>query len=1718
MTELDNLVGATSQPIELSDIVGTPLNAVSYPEAAARNRAATLSMFSETGEESVENFGIMMGENATGDFSYTKQIEDQVASKQEAEDKETFMSILSDPKIPFEQKQALIERLKISPIKTDPSTNLLTTMAQQGSEGETPDVEAARINSVASSINEIYEANQVVQGIVNSHAAGLDSSTGTALLDMIEAWVLPFGPNVTAGTLGETMNPKRSWGERVRSFLDPGRDIINYREKLASLTPDQRIAFTQQLTEAIGSDPDTIFASKNQFAEYEKLLQIFEEDGYDNTDLWIDRVATVLDIAGLGFLFRQPRKAIKAANTPRAATPARTPGMPPVASSKAVPEAPSAAPAPVTKDYYYNIRNRTEEEIVQDVGAFNNATIQRLEKDRARLLAEQGGALEKGEVSRIEGEIGALEAKIVEVTPEMVKELQASKKLTSKEAKKEAAKIVKDQNADVEASIARLSNQLEGNRTAAKAAQKISQLDEEIAVLKSNKLFPSKKTAIADLVSRIEVNGIVRRENPASPLGTAKQANPQKAREMHSTILESMNDEVSKAMAGAKADETIADGVLPQFTNESNRIVNKPVDIERMTRIKALVPDKIKDLIWSAGRMDITPAEKAAAKANIVRRFDMAENMRMESSMSSFAIDGGRIKISAMYGTPEGAFNNAKDAVEQAAYSFRQYGIGKDDFEVMVRDGRDFRPATEADMAQEGSFMVRVNTYHEIDPTDVVGVDGTGAFESFAVKRNFFDRLSGTMSAARGSLSRHIADVASMLDSRLVGAASTGVDRGARLEQYMLDLATVYSDKFAALNKVEKAEVDKYLMEANFQGIQFDVTDLIARGFSTPQISAVSSWRSFWDAQFYLENMDIVRTLRAQGFEKITTQHADLFARRMAKNYGNNRVYDPTTDSIKVLDQAAMDLLYTNGGTIAKLRRPTDFGGEVLEHIVVENNGVSFLRRLRDTDMALNYRPGYYNIQYKAPRFVDEITVDAAGKEIRKAVAVAGDTAEATRFANRMSASSSTGARYEVRADDRAMRSGSDDWFDVNSAGGRIAQRHRGKLLEDGSGMNHLGDGSYVLDPVTSAVRAAKSISGRTVMRPVLETAKARFLQQYEKFLPSDGMGGKRFPSDVGEIGGKGMQFTKEVADARTTYEYIRYLENGYINEVDDVFKALMHTFSGSFGKTTTKLGIRGAGKVERGIEHLSNAAPSQAGKNFVFHAFLGTHPLRQFIIQPHQAVRTAFYNPIGAASGSYTRLSAAYMARKLGEKLNYKWFSQADINDFVDFIDSSGVMSAVDKQNLVRGTLSDAADKSNKLIKLGIGALNVPRKIGFDNGERLNMLGHMSAVYDKYKRSGKNLSDKAVREEMHAEARALSYGMNFATDMPYNQNAAGLVLQFMQVPHKAFLQVTNRQLSRSDRAKLLAGDLLFWGGPTVLVSELLGGDILPDDPGMREFFVNGIEGMLLNEMFRNFAKDDDINIDFSSLAPYDMTGWSEFFKGVLEDGLIGVISNSPAYQLFISDESKTQKAIHNTLRFFSMQEQIEESPEQFMDVLKEWASISSGFSTGMKAWMALKTGERYDKYGQVIDPETNKLEAVMEAFGFTDRSRADMFALSKSVSQDLKTHKEDVTKDVKFILDHINKRLEGAEPREVETIRRAAAFALSKYADDPEGQEVFHQVLGLYLRDPDNSLLTRVMKASDIPTGEGMKDKIRMSNLPEEEKQLLLERIDDVTNIRKGN
>ena len=215
--------------------------------------------------------------------------------------------------------------------------------------------------------------------------------------------------------------------------------------------------------------------------------------------------------------------------------------------------------------------------------------------------------------------------------------------------------------------------------------------------------------------------------------------------------------------------------------------------------------------------------------------------------------------------------------------------------------------------------------------------------------------------------------------------------------------------------------------------------------------------------------------------------------------------------------------------------------------------------------------------------------------------------------------------------------------------------------------------------------------------------------------------------------------------------------------------------------------GEKGMGKAQRALVGASQAGPTKAAKQGVFLATIAANPFRQALIQFHQGVRAFFYNPQLVTSPAMKYATKDYVEYVFTGKVS------KEAKPFIDFVESSGVLSAIDKHSLVRGSLLDMTERRTFAGKLASKGASVMQAIGFNAGEMGNMLISAAAVFDRYKRAGKNVLDPVVIEHMHSELRALTYEMNFAGDMPYNQNSAAMFLQFMQVPHKAFLQFTNR-------------------------------------------------------------------------------------------------------------------------------------------------------------------------------------------------------------------------------------------------------------------------------------------------------------------------------------
>jgi hypothetical protein len=1552
---LDTISGAgTPEPFPLDNLIPQALSTAVAPASAIRNRAATVALLDGNSERAIEKYQSMVAEGQAGSDTQAKASLEAFRKSDNTLDMKAVMGVLADPQLTVEQKRGAIDAVNGSAMLKDSGTSLLTKNLESGSSGETWEAESARI-STADALNEIYKSKEQVQGLVNAHGASLSSNMGEAAVDMYSAVLAPFGTSARAYKMARAIaeaNGQKftAWDAVKAATIGAGDVVMDARKQLESLSPTARVAYAKTLVDVIQKNSGLLFANDNQYAQFMKATQIFEEGGYSNTEKYIDNVTFLLDAVGVGQLVRGGKTA----------------------------------------------------KTLTTVG---------------KVSAEDAGY---------------------------------------------SNRFVKGTVTDVP--------------------------------------YP-------ETVKRIEVNSVVRREHPASAASTAQQSNPEKARAFHEGAFKSADDAFAEAAYGTSKEQAIIDDVFPQATTASGSVTAKVADIQRNLRLDEELAPRLKQMLAESDvAIHYSLAEKAQARANIIRDYSSATDLVPVDAMggfeAGFKLDGSGLKISAVYGTAEGAFINAQQAYQQALFGLRNQGILPSEIEVLVKQGMDYVPVDlKAVGNKEGSYLVRINTERMIDPTDISN------FEQETVKRNFIDRAPSAVFSTNGSVSRWLFDAASMVSPRYTGAAVVATDLVSHFEKEMLHIADAYATQFNGLAKVRKAKVNEYIREANFKGLPFDQADLIGRGFDPDEISTLRSWRDFWDSHFYLENHDAVRTLNTSGFQMFKTPTTELYAKAITKNSTIEKIYDPATGIVRRIDQAELDDLYNKGGTLARLRRPTEFsftsGGKSVnasvEHMIVRNTPTEYLRKFRDTDQILNYREGYYQIQYNAPRFVDEIERGANGEiTSRRAIAVAGDIPEAEHFAARMR-QQQNGKEYVIRGDDKAVRRGSDDWFDLNATSGRIAQKHRGKLLEDATGINHLGDGTYIVPPVESAIRAAKSISGRTVTRPMLETAKARFIAQYGDLLESNGYGGKLFPSNPGAIGEKGQQFAKRTADARTTWEYIHYLENGYINSMDEFFKQ-------QFNSLATLMGGMGYGKTERALLATAEAVggPSGLAKNIVFQAYIATNPLRQWITQTSQVARTFAYNPQAWLTGQIPILTGEWVAQQLGGK------STA----FSNFINGSGLMQSVDKQNLIRGSLLQATDSSNQAVRIASEAATLPRKIGFDVGESANLLGHGAAVFDRYRRAGKDVTDTTVLREMHSELRAISYDMNFAGDMVYNQTSAAAVLQFMQVPHKAFLQATNRRIPTNLSRRMLLTDIALYGAPVALISAVLGGDILSDDPKINKLFNEGLQSIMVNHTLSELS-GTDVNVDFSSLAPENLDGWAKIFHGMFSEGMSQVLMNSPAGQMFLAEGGRFQNAVAMMGRYFSPWEPGERTNEEAIMVANEVAKISSGWSNAEKMRTAMALQKSLDKKGNVIDPNVNNTEAVMMLFGFNTQDTRKYYEDQRTVREGTKKHQEMVLKKYNAAKQYMQSKFESGitDPTQMQAV---VGMMLMEFKDSPVAMEIINKELSKDLVGKDQQLYMYMLKSLELPKYGMSTDQIKQSGIPEDMKVEMIKRLTDAQNVRK--
>lgn len=1243
---------------------------------------------------------------------------------------------------------------------------------------------------------------------------------------------------------------------------------------------------------------------------------------------------------------------------------------------------------------------------------------------------------------------------------------------------------------------------------------------------------------------RVAINSSTVEDNPASVGKIAANANPEAGKNMLSAAYQGDGDTVAEALFGSSKNDAVASSIYPQIGTDSGVVTSRINNADELIREQFKPDDGVMNIINDSSGFAFTNSERAFARANVVHDFENAEGLAHNQAMSSITSDGANQKISAVYESAGGSWSNAADAVEQAKYALRGQGVVDSDITVLAKNGLDHVPVNLEDVrGVEGDYKVRVDMNRPLTVADL----HDDQWDQFNVRLNALDRVPAL---SKFNAASNVLDAASMLDRQITGAGAIADRQANRLHKQLLKIGGEFSDRYVALKAAKgqsanerKALVDSYIREANYNEIPLTITDLTARGFTTEEQHTLVAFRNYWDNHHFLENMSLGRSMDKQGYQIFKNANAELHARPIAKDSTLGAMYDPATDTVKAFTKDELDDIYNKGGTIAKFRKTNTFAGADADHMAVRNTPTEYLRKIRESDQILNYKEGYYQLQYKAPKFVDLVERNAAGHEINRTThAVAGDTLEADRFASRMNTNHTGAGKYEVRNDERGpLTRDRDEAYHLDSVSGRIAQRHRGKLLEDASGLNRLGDGSYVKNPSQVIMDTSRGIAGNIISTPMLDIMKARYVRDFAEFTQLDPLTHQyTFPRGFSGVVKAGEQTSSRIADARTTWHYIHNMESSKINSLDQMAKAAFNILGDIEGKVAARLGAKGgaisnhaaeiAASLERGTKSMAQGTGVSGNiKGGISTALLSLNPLRQIPVQAYQAFRTVAYNPGGwlrfamgynptgwINAGAIPRLITAYAleASGIGAKVLHK-----DSKEFLDIVRRTGLLDSIDQSNMVRGTLLQAAESGKGSIPSRIAQTG--RKIGFDTGESINQLMHMAAVFDRYKRLGLDMTKRDNIDKMLSETDALTLGQTKSNDFDYQSSSMSGLLQFLQIPHKMLLNYSNRAFTSGQAIQMFLGDMLMFGAPVGYVAGMLGKDLLPPDhPELNDYIQHGILVGTYNHVLNDIYGDKYKGLDFSSLDPRaGLDGWGKFALNTMgggkdTGGFAQIFANSP---LGSFSKNRVGSAIRTTSRYFTgIDDYDQNNPTTFLTMMNEWGKLSGGWNNGMKAYLMMQTHKRVGQYGDQIDQDTTNFETIAQLFGLGSYSQTEIYKMSQDLNKDANSHKQDVMKVYKDIKGYYTDKFHEGNV-DPEWLTGVTGAVLNKYKDDPDAQQLILKQMQFDLAGPEAGLLNSILKSANLPGSNDMLDQI--NNLPpamEKYKPSLRTVVEDMRNSRQ--
>lgn len=1141
--------------------------------------------------------------------------------------------------------------------------------------------------------------------------------------------------------------------------------------------------------------------------------------------------------------------------------------------------------------------------------------------------------------------------------------------------------------------------------------------------------IPSKSTKAARATRAATHSDVA----PASPSQVVKETNPEMARNMSKVVEEDTTGEAAQALYGTTKEEALAKDILPEPEIDAGAVPVKP--IQSVPQFPE--PEAVRVVRTRDGESFLTPEEVIRSREKVIQRADDVTGFRHQpQELKTVLNDDGSTTFRMMFHPTDAGWLSAARALEDATFALRDFGTKAEDLVLYRRTTEGTWAETTADELKakkalrdefsrkkkkipdelrELDYAVGIDYKHRFDPSDFEGL-----FDKMPVSRlNALDKLPvflGAFKGTRGSLTQHLIPPRDLLDSaRVVGPAAAAADRGVRLRKLFVEQFEEFAAKYSKLNKQDRARMKEYIDDANLNGIRFNKADLMSRGFNPEHVKMLQQWRRANDMMYHASNADMARSLRMRGRVVLTDGNENTLIGKGLKRGAigpRTKWYDPTDGSIKSwsdLDNTkTFDEFYQEGGEIIKLETAIEVDGQWIDMAISYNQpNKSYTRAIREDEIVLAYRDGYYPVMYDANFIVFKRMKDANGNFFEKAVGTSKNRSDADMTALRLNEDEGE-ELFFVKDDKRSdferknsMLSG--EAFEAATSMGLSFQKARGQRLFDASNLQKVGHTNLV-DPLEAVANQVQVLSDKISMRSHLETLKARIIDNYKNVVqfPKSKDGEIQYPKDVTELKKSPNGSLQDMADARSTFNYVHSLETGYQNVVvDKGFKVLVNGIADFVEKGNVKLSekVRGVG----------DAKPSQGVKGAAFKLYLAGNPQRQIVIQSAQV------NQLTAVFPKY--ILGGGLAKDLWKlnKVRMGISKDPEMVEVLNQIEKAGFTVAVDANNLVRTESLRLADlKVSDKIKSGLNKpLAVAQKLGFDKGEQFVLITSWLAHRQKAIKDGKKLTARTY-DEIAGDARAYTWDMNKAGEMPYTGNELNVIFQFLQVPHKASFQpFTNKQLTKKQKLQLITWNTSMYGIPSiVLPASVIAymADTFGEDSEMITMLNDGMIDYMLNGVL-TAASGEKQAIDFGDLKPTDIMGTATMATALLTTDLGTMISEAPGASLVLGNNPRITNFAKTVSKWVvpSLDYDNPDNQVNYKDVVLDGMRLFSGLSNGMKTSYAFKTNQKISNTGRITDDEVTAIEAGAQFFGFRTKDEEGIRKAKELIFKDSEFKQDDV-------------------------------------------------------------------------------------------------------------